>query len=147
VNRILTNLIYFDFIGSQKYLDEPTIKHTQVEIADEIVCPTRDRAVERYQSCHNISIGPYRIVMHQCKRSSLFFQNKNIKEKLFSMEERTSNLVLLQPNSMPPEASIEGLITQVSNFKLIIFNIRLVNYSFLVSCKAIKSKLLSLITS
>jgi hypothetical protein len=55
-NRILANLIYFDFIGSRKYLDDPTIKYTQDETVDEIVGPTGDRAIRRYQPCQNIQV-------------------------------------------------------------------------------------------
>jgi hypothetical protein len=56
VNMILTNLIYFDFISSQKYVDEPTIKYTQDEIAEEIVGPTEDRAVGRDRPRRNIHV-------------------------------------------------------------------------------------------
>jgi hypothetical protein len=42
MNRILTNLIYFDFIGFQKYFDEPTNEYTQDETADELVSVTGD---------------------------------------------------------------------------------------------------------
>jgi hypothetical protein len=54
VIRILVNLIYFDFIGFQKYLDGPTIKYTQDEMIDEIVGSIGDRMNRRYQPCRNI---------------------------------------------------------------------------------------------
>jgi hypothetical protein len=40
VIRMLANLIYFDFIDFQKYLDESTIKYTQDEMTDEVVGST-----------------------------------------------------------------------------------------------------------
>jgi hypothetical protein len=42
VNRILANLIYFDFIGFRKYLDEPIDGYAQDETVDEIVSVTGD---------------------------------------------------------------------------------------------------------
>jgi hypothetical protein len=49
VNKILANLIYFDSIGSQKYIDEPIIKYTQDEMVDEIMGPIGGQAIGHYQ--------------------------------------------------------------------------------------------------
>jgi hypothetical protein len=54
MNMILANLIYFDSLGSQKYIDVPTIKYTQDETVDEIVGPTGGQAVGHYHPCRNI---------------------------------------------------------------------------------------------
>jgi hypothetical protein len=42
VNRIFANLIYFDFIGFRKYLDEPIDEYTLDETTDEIMSVTGD---------------------------------------------------------------------------------------------------------
>jgi hypothetical protein len=49
VNRILTNLIYFDFIGSWNLSWRADEQYTQDEMADEIVSVTGDLAIWRYR--------------------------------------------------------------------------------------------------
>jgi hypothetical protein len=49
VNRMLVNLIYFDFIDFRKCLDEPKIKYTQDETTDEIEGLIRDRMIGHHQ--------------------------------------------------------------------------------------------------
>jgi hypothetical protein len=74
VNKILANLIYVDSIGSQKYIDEPTIKYTQDETVDEIVGPTKGQAVGHYQTCRIIYVRIPVICFS-------FFRNRNPNQK------------------------------------------------------------------
>jgi hypothetical protein len=73
MNRILVNLIYFDFIGSRK--NEPTIKCTQDETADEILGPTGDQAVGRRQPCRNIQVRTTLRFMISLDRTLFAFHN------------------------------------------------------------------------